>query len=334
MAQFSGKHWSTALYDHIPVAMISVDKEGTIWTIRDGDGVYRYKNGTAEQLFKTVPSSDREISMGTNVRSLTFDKENIPWIGTGLGIKKYINGAWVNDSTVIKFLSTKNSDSKLPGVLVNMLSFDRSGTLWAGTVKGLVQCSSGGCTLYDTTGSVLPDNTVQCIAFDTNNVWVGTKGGLVKLGSDPSNHLTYTAANSALRDNDITAIAFTKNGDLWTGTRLGGLTRFLASSIASSPSVSVLSKHHNQFPPEISYTFLSGRSCKIMINIGHPAVNTFTLLSIDGKTIRTFNNTHSGKTSIVWDGLDKYNRPVSGGLYLGVLKERGKIVNSRILPMP
>jgi hypothetical protein len=71
-----------------------------------------------------------------------------------------------------------------------------------------------------------------------------------------------------------------------------------------------------------------------MINIGHPAISTFSVLSFDGKVIRTFNNISSGKTSIVWDGLDKYNRPIPGGLYLGILKEHGRIVNSKVMPMP
>jgi ligand-binding sensor domain-containing protein len=333
LASFNNNHWHRFALDHYSVKSVVHDREGTLWTVCD-NGVYRYHNGAAERLFETVSSSVREIALGTNVHTLAFDKNNIPWIGTGLGIKKYIDGVWIDDSTTV-LVPPVSTESRWSGAIVNTLSFDCDGTLWAGTGRGLVRYSSGACTTFDTTEAVLPDNIIQCIAFDTtNSVWVGTKRGLVKLGPDQADHQTYTTANSSLRDNDITALALTKNGDLWIGTRLGGLTRFLATSIASLPSVSVLPKHHSKTPTMISFNTQSGRSCKISINIGHPATTRLTLLSMDGKTIRSFNCTYTEKTTIVWDGLDKYNRQVPGGLYLGILSERGKIISSRVLPMP
>lgn len=332
LAQFTGEHWHRFTLDYTSVKKTTTDRTGDLWIVSD-NGVYRYRNNSAEQLFETIPSSVRDIALGTMVHSIAFDKNNTPWIGTGLGLKKYIDGAWADDSTVNLFPpATPGSQS---GATVKTLSFDHNGTLWAGTARGLIRYSSGVSTIFDTTEAVLPDNNVQCIASDTNScVWVGTKRGLVRLGADMTDHLIITTTNSVLRDNDITALALTKNGDLWVGTRLGGLTRFPASTISTSPSVSVLPQYHSHSTSMLSCTFQSGRSCKIGINIGHPATTRFILLSIDGKTITSYTCTHNGKTSFVWNGLDKYNRPVPAGLYLGILKERGKTISSKVLPMP
>lgn len=333
LASFTNGQWHRFTLDHYSVKTIANDREGTLWAVCD-NGVYRYRNGTAERLFETVASSVMEIALGTMVNTIAFDKDNVPWIGTGLGIKKYINSEWVNDSAVTPFPPV-TTDSRSKGVVVNVLSFDHNGTLWAGTARGLIRYSSGVSTIFDTTEAVLPDNNVQCIAIDTNNsVWVGTKRGLVRLGADKTDHLIITTTNSVLRDNDITTLALTKNGDLWVGTRLGGLTRFPAATLSTSPSVSVLPRYHSRSASMLSCTFQSGRSCKIGINIGHPATTRFILLSIDGKTITSYTCTHNGKTSFVWNGLDKYNRPVPAGLYLGILKERGKTISSKVLPMP
>lgn len=331
LAHFTGEHWRRFTLDHISVKKTATDRTGDLWTVCD-DGVYRYRNNSAERLFETIPSSVRDIALGTMVHSIAFDKNNTPWIGTGLGLKKYVDGVWADDSTVNLFPAPGSS---LIGASVTMLSFDYSGTLWAGTGRGLIRYSSGVSTLFDTTDAVLPSNSVQSIAFDTNTiVWIGTKLGLVKLVSDKRDHQTFTSLNSALLDNDITALALAKNGDLWIGTRLGGLTRFPADSIATSPSTSVFPGYHSQPQKKISWNIQSGSSYRISINISHPATTRLTLLSMDGRTIRSYTRTHSGKATYTWDGSDTYNHRVPSGIYLAVLSEGGKIISSKVLPMP
>lgn len=77
-------------------------------------------------------------------------------------------------------------------------------------------------TIYNTSNSNLPYNTVRCIDIDSNNhVWAGTDDGLAKF--DGSNWTIYNTSNSGLTDNQIRSIEFDDNGTLWVGTLVEGL---------------------------------------------------------------------------------------------------------------
>jgi hypothetical protein len=205
-----------------------------------------------------------------------------------------------------------------------MLSFDYSGTCGQNR-KRVDSIPSGVSTLFDNTTHFShqtvfkPSHLTQILSSGSD------KTRPVKLVSDKRDHQTFTSLNSALLDNDITALALAKNGDLWIGTRLGGLTRFPAASIATSPSTSVFPGHHSQPQKKISWNIQSGSSYRISINISHPATTRLTLLSMDGRTIRSYTRTHSGKATYTWDGSDTYNHRVPSGIYLAVLSEGVKL---------
>lgn len=330
LAYFSERHWHQLMRDHISVKMIAVDKLGDQWVASDG-GVYRYHEMKGEQLFETLWSSVAEISLGTSVNTIAFDSDNTPWIGTGLGIKKYVNGTWTDDSTITRYL-TKVAGSSLPtGVGVNAINF--SGTvIWIGTSGGLFKCTGSNCERFDTTGGMLPDRAVQCIAANgPNSAWIGTKRGLVHF--DGLDRTIYTSKNSALYDDDITSIAVSKSGDVWVGTRLGGLTVLQRSSMAPVPVVApVAGQAVGQL--DISYSNLPHHSYRISIKTKSASVIGFSLVSLQGKLIRRFCAVSPGvqHATFTWDGTNSSNQPVPAGMYLGVVTGDGKIIGSKILP--
>jgi hypothetical protein len=333
IAYFSELHWHQLTRDHISVKMIAVDKRGDQWVVCD-DGVYRYHEMKGERLFETLGSSVASIALGTSVNTVAFDSDNTPWIGTGLGIKKYINGTWVDDTTINRYLPKAGGveSSGLPkGVGVNAITFSEDVT-WIGTDNGLFKCTGGNCERFDTTGGNLPDPTVQCITADAlNSVWIGTKRGIVHF--DGTNHTTYTNKNSTLFDNDITSLAAMRSGDVWAGTRRGGLTVLQPSGTAAAPGVSLV-KEQAIRPVDISYSLLPHHSCRISISTKCPLAIGFSLISLQGKLIRRFDAPSPGARNAVftWDGTDRFNRPVPAGMYVGVITGNGKIIGSKMLP--
>lgn len=74
--------------------------------------------------------------------------------------------------------------------------------------------------VYDTINSKLPDNQVQAVAIDKNNItWVGTTKGLARF--DGAGWTVYTPANSPLPSSFIYSLATDKAGRVWIGTDKG-----------------------------------------------------------------------------------------------------------------
>jgi ligand-binding sensor domain-containing protein len=83
----------------------------------------------------------------------------------------------------------------------------------------------GNWTVYNTSNSGLPSNSVFSIAIDENsNKWIGTYlGGMAKY--DGSNWTVYDTSNSDLPDNHVSCIAIDDNDKKWIGTS-GGMVTF------------------------------------------------------------------------------------------------------------
>lgn len=81
-------------------------------------------------------------------------------------------------------------------------------------------------TIYNSSNSGLPYNTVRCVSVDpfTNEVWAGTDFGLANFNG--SIWTIYNASNSGLTDNLIRAIETDPLGNIWVGTLINGLFMF------------------------------------------------------------------------------------------------------------
>ncbi len=326
IAYFNQGQWHTLNKHYISVKKIAFDNEGNLWIVSQ-EGVYRYRENEYEQLFKTIFSSDREIALGTTVNTIAFDGANKPWIGTGLGLKRYEDSVWIDDTTINRFLPKSGISAQ--GVLVNTICFSND-TAWVGTAIGLFKIADGNCTHIDTTGSQLPDRSVQCIAIEgPNSIWIGTKRGLVQ--KTGQKYVTYTTENTPLLDNDITTCAVAPNGTVWVGTRSGGLTCLRQSAVAVLPKIS---ERNSGIKP--CYFFLNtttNRDLCVSIRTNESANIDFSIYSLQGKLIRRYLAKTNGSQSVQfsWNGTDRSNHLVAAGVYLGTVSFNGKIVGSKIV---
>ncbi len=89
--------------------------------------------------------------------------------------------------------------------------------------------AQNGWTIYNSTNSPLPENSVRCITIDQNGLkWIGTEFGLASF--DDINWTVYQTTNSGLPDNSIRSLAVDQQNNLWIGTFSGGLVKFDGST--------------------------------------------------------------------------------------------------------
>jgi ligand-binding sensor domain-containing protein len=106
-----------------------------------------------------------------------------------------------------------------------------AGNKWIGTGNGgLAKFDGTNWTVYNTSNSGLPDNSVWSIVLDgAGNKWIGTNGGgLAKF--DGTNWIVYDTSNSGLPHNQVMSLAIDGAGNKWIGTKWDGLAKFDGTS--------------------------------------------------------------------------------------------------------
>ena len=135
----------------------------------------------------------------------------------------------------------KRTDYPFTEADANLIKFDRKNRLWIATYQGLYMRDGEKWTTYNKSNSILSE-TVQCMAFDSDNrLWCGTFGsGLFCF--DGSRWSNYTTSNSSIPSNYVGTVTVDNNNVLWLncrdpqypdkmGSEFGlGLTRFDGNS--------------------------------------------------------------------------------------------------------
>ena len=195
-------------------------EENFAWIGTTG-GLVKINNNTGE-----TKSFDKTNSgLPSNyVTSLAKDHSGILWIGTDRGLVKFDGINWE---------VFNSSNSVLPYDIINCLAIDESGNKWIGLDKywdgntwrgGVVKFDDIDFTIYNTSNSPLPHNTINCITIDEiGNLWIGTRSGLAIF--DGTNWDLFNTTNSGLPSNYITCVAIDKSGTKWIGTG-GGIAKF------------------------------------------------------------------------------------------------------------
>jgi len=127
-----------------------------------------------------------------------------------------------------QYLNTLNSGLSYNNI--NCIVKDNSGNLWIGTGgHGLCRYDGNNWSYWDTTNSLIPDNYIVTLSYDSvnNSVWVGTRNGFVARLSGPVLTL-YDSLDFGypVGLNDINCMLSDKSGRLWFGTKDLGLFRY------------------------------------------------------------------------------------------------------------
>jgi ligand-binding sensor domain-containing protein/signal transduction histidine kinase len=168
-----------------------------------------------------VPSPGGPVSAHT----IRVDRGGNLWVGASNGLYcRNRGGTWIRFTT----------EDGLPHNYVGSLVADPEGRVWACTRMGLARLSNtprqgarvAEFTLTDTDG--LPHKDVRDVLFSTDGSrWIATLGGLVEWrepASKAARFRTYDERHG-LTDREVYALAEDPAGNLWIGTRRGGLMR-------------------------------------------------------------------------------------------------------------
>jgi len=176
----------------------------------------------------------------STVSAIMQDRQGFLWFGTQEGLSKYDGYGFTS------YKYQPNDSGALSGNWVSAICEDRSGALWVGT-------HGGGLNKFDryqevfthfrhdaTDSNSLSHNFINVIYEDSRHdgtLWIGTEGGGLdritfrnaagaERGKIAFRHYRHDPAKpQSLSDNSITTLYEDRAGNLWIGTRNGGLNK-------------------------------------------------------------------------------------------------------------
>jgi ligand-binding sensor domain-containing protein/signal transduction histidine kinase len=190
------------------VLCIRQDKRGGIWIGTDGGGVSYYDQRLSS--FETFSGNNLPENISIEqVRAITTDKENNTWVGTS-----------INGLTLLGKQPVTIGNYKKIGALLT----DRDGDIWVGTQENGLNILDG--RTRQVIKKWLPGQTIWSMLQDAGGkVWVATRQqGLYQMDkrSGELNHFD-EQSNPALAENNVRAMAFTKDSMLYIGFEKSGI---------------------------------------------------------------------------------------------------------------
>lgn len=249
------------------IQSLARDQEGKIWMGSIGGGLYVYHPAN-NSYARYLPEADSNRLKASIISALLCDRDGNIWIGAGGYVQKYnktrddfftykppekdslgrtaavtvireisATELYVAYSTGHLYRFNKETGEftiewKSPGGEVTCVAPDKRGGTWLGTGgNGMFYLFDGKETRFtETTG--LPNNSINAIAFDENDVlWISTNNGICKM--DP---LTKEIRNYRQEDGtqgnefNQNAAYRTSDGRLWFGGT-NGITAFYPADI-------------------------------------------------------------------------------------------------------
>ncbi len=223
MARFNGARFEqsgngppngalTAVFDGAHGGLVATANAGTV-EVNHGN------EGRREEPVTRL-TAGRELP-GTRIQFLLADREGSLWIGTNVGLARWVSG---------KVQSLPVTDPLARASVLTLME-DREGNLWVGTeTDGLHILRDQRFHTLGVRDGLSSNATTAVVEDSTGALWVGTSGsGLNVLGKNGSVR-TYTVNNGLLSD-VIMSLAAGPRGEIWVGTP-DGLNRISGRGVA------------------------------------------------------------------------------------------------------
>jgi ligand-binding sensor domain-containing protein len=194
----------------------------TVWLGTTG-GIAAWN--TAGNTWATYFSNSPDLTLN-NVGYITFDSNNIAWIGT---LNAGLIGLENNGEGFIVY--TTYNMSGIPDNTINHICLEPNGKKWLTTAfHGLVSLDTANqWSVFDPSNSPLTTTQLTALLRDTNgNLLIGSfDKGLFIANMDNNTWLHLDSNNSPLPDNQITHIVAQNDSTVWVGTQNGGIARIV-----------------------------------------------------------------------------------------------------------
>lgn len=182
------------------IEALHVDAAGSLW-VATTTHLARLRGGEVHEWVREVP-------VGLSVRAIAEDHEGNLWLGSQWAGLLRVRDGWTRRYSVPEGLHDP---------LVWSLARDADGRTWVGTNDGLA-VFDGHRFARVVPGAALPHTNVYTLLPETDGLWIGTRGGLVRREADGRLHTP--PGLEALDGSQINALLRTPDGRLWiAGTR-------------------------------------------------------------------------------------------------------------------
>ncbi|HWY35422.1 MAG TPA: two-component regulator propeller domain-containing protein, partial [Nitrosopumilaceae archaeon] len=192
------KIYSYTQKDGLPgnkINCLLADKTGKIY-IGTTEGLAFFQEGKFSQI---------NFFKGIDVKCLAYDQKNNLIISTQNKIYKY---------------SGEKKDSLILDNLINVLTIDKTGKIWAGTKKGLF-CFSGEFkdkVVYRVSDGLIDEDILALEVDMKNQLWIGAENGLMKF--DGKKFVHYKISND-VNANNVVSLRTDYEHNIWIGTHAG-----------------------------------------------------------------------------------------------------------------
>ena len=229
------KYDGTNLTNYIPsnsplpsedIKDIKKDENGNIWIAMvsyynsNPAGIAKF-DGTNWQFF----NSKNSILTNENIHSIAEDKDGNLWFGAdSLLLYKFDGTNWLR----------YDLSSQITSNWISCLDVDSDGNVWAGLgpnygAQGIIKFDGTNITVYDQAAGFPNNDDVRDLKIDnSDNVWVGTWDGLIKLYNGPKINIETLTSSDSLKSltginlqwdyqfqNNINIEYSTDNGSSW-----------------------------------------------------------------------------------------------------------------------
>lgn len=212
---------SNGLHDP-SVRCILEDREGNILLGTNDNGLDIFKG---EQFISVDLGESREM-----VSAVDVDPDGRIWIGTEDGLCVYNPKA--GDTERLKVFTAEESAFTNNKILA--LAVDERGHVWFETPAGLYEHLPGTKRFNKLDIGGFFVSNISCMATMGNDLWLGTPDGLIQFNYRTGSNSTLTQLDG-LASSNISALHIDKEGTVWVGSRVKGISRLDESGASLVP---------------------------------------------------------------------------------------------------
>lgn len=311
---------------HNGILALYQDKENLLWIGTWGGGLNQFNPATS-QFTRYAPDPANPASLSHPVVTDIYQAENgVFWVGTLGGLERFDP----ETKTFTHFRHNPNDPATLSSDAISVIAPAADGKLWIGT--GAFGTPGAGLNLFDpATGQAqrLPASG-ECLASPNisdilpapdGSLWIAYGGyGVSGGGLDRYHPQTGACAhfdnartfNNQITDNNLTDLAFDRDGALWITSWSSGVWHMSANG-------QFIGIHHNQADPESlsndnTFTVLPDRSGVIWIGTLSAGINK---LALDTLQFRTYRNDASNPNSLPSNHVGAFAQTSDGKIWVG-----------------
>jgi len=200
-------NWTNGIHD------IKLDKNGFLWVASGWNGIYKLSDDVILENYNSTNSN----LPGNRTINLEFANDGSMWsTHGGKGVVRFINGEFENMTEKLNIPANTN---------VRDIAFDKQGTLWLATDRGLAKYKNDSLTLFDeSNGLVKPTNNCDVNLGQNGEVIYNTYGSGMSI-FDGKTFTNYDESNG-LVDNRIWDLTVDSKNNIWMATDGSGVQMF------------------------------------------------------------------------------------------------------------